>query len=348
MTPPELRLALALARVRAQRGSALELLPGADLDALAAALHRRRVLPLLGTRLIELAGAESLPGHFVEAVERARREHRAAALARLARLEVVLAALREHGIAAASLKGPLLAERVHGDVGLRSPGDLDMLVAPGDLHAASEVLQGLGHLPPADPLDARGLPRLHLALGHATEPAVELHWRVHWYEEEFSARLLDPDPVDDLAALLLFYARDGFHGVRLLADITAWWDRHGGGPGLLAGHAAAHPRLARAWRAAARVAEDLGGIPRGGLLARAPDRRADAAARLASWSQHGSREQLAANAHLVDGLLAPRERGAFAGRLAESAPGAPAVHVAKVAARWPYALARVARGPWER
>jgi hypothetical protein len=35
------------------------------------------------------------------------------------------------------------------------------------------------------------------------------------------------EPVEQLAALLLFYARDGFLGLRFVADIAAWWDRHG-------------------------------------------------------------------------------------------------------------------------
>ena len=66
---------------------------------------------------------------------------------------------------------------------------------------------------------------LHVRLLHdAGLPDIELHWRVHWYEAEFGALALaraesGPDGVrrlrteDDLAALMLYQARDGFAGL---------------------------------------------------------------------------------------------------------------------------------------
>jgi hypothetical protein len=85
-----------------------------------------------------------------------------------------------------------------------------------------------------------GLPLLHFVLVHERGelPPVELHWRVHWYERSFAReRLLPPAvdppgdwrpaPADELAALLLFYARDGFIDLRLASDLGAWWDVHG-------------------------------------------------------------------------------------------------------------------------
>ncbi|MGZ4330333.1 MAG: hypothetical protein ACXVXL_20250 [Solirubrobacteraceae bacterium] len=67
-------------------------------------------------------------------------------------------------------------------------------------------------------------------------PRVELHWRVHWYEDRFAADALEPAerpvaraplrmlPADGLATLTLIYARDGLSGLRTPADIAAWWD----------------------------------------------------------------------------------------------------------------------------
>ena len=60
---------------------------------------------------------------------------------------------------------------------------------------------------------------------------------MHWYETQFAAdalaraerpgahRPLVMQPADGLAALMLFYARDGFFGLRMAADVAAWWDR---------------------------------------------------------------------------------------------------------------------------
>ena len=56
-----------------------------------------------------------------------------------------------------------------------------------------------------------------------------------------------PAPADELAALLLYYARDGFAGLRLAADIAAWWDANGRGlpDGALDDLVGAYPALAR-------------------------------------------------------------------------------------------------------
>ena len=94
--------------------------------------------------------------------------------------------------------------------------------------------------PPTDYVQDSGLPLLHFVLVHERGelPPVELHWRVHWYEQRFAReRLLPPTagqegqwrpaPADELTSLLLFYARDGFIDLRLATDLGAWWDVHG-------------------------------------------------------------------------------------------------------------------------
>ena len=121
-----------------------------------------------------------------------------------------------------------------------------------------------------------GLPLLHFALVHERGelPPVELHWRVHWYERSFAReRLLPPavDPLDDwrpapadeLAALLLFYARDGFVDLRLATDLGAWWDVYGAElpPGALDELLHSYPAFAHAIPVALRVAERLVGLP---------------------------------------------------------------------------------------
>ena len=149
-----------------------------------------------------------------------------------------LDALEEAGIPALPLKGFALAEDVHADPGLRSYGDIDVLVPAHELHRAGEVLRPFGYVPIEEHPSQR--PDLHTVLIDRSGklPPVEVHWRVHWFEEAFSEQMLArshrhdggrrrAQPTDELAALLLFFARDGFLGLRLAADLAAWWDTCG-------------------------------------------------------------------------------------------------------------------------
>jgi N-acetylglucosaminyldiphosphoundecaprenol N-acetyl-beta-D-mannosaminyltransferase len=330
-----------------------------DYDRLVAALAQRRVLPLIGTRALEL-GADLAPEAFHAAVHAAV----AAARARGLHLEVetrrVTALLAERGIPALPLKGPLLAEEAHGDLGLRDSDDVDLLVPRSRLAAAAELLIAEGYGEPADPLRANGLPDLHLALAHPRRPSVELHWRVDFHEEGFSDELLTaaepgpdgllrPRPADLAACLLLFHARDGLYGVRRALDVAGWWERHGHGlpDDLLEELARRHPELAPSLTASAVATERVTGAPVVRWLgsARSRSRRAAAAARLADWTQSGDRDQLAAIISLADGLLSPPgQLGAFARRELVPREGAAAPHAAKMLARYAVALAAVARG----
>ncbi len=132
------------------------------------------------------------------------------------------------------------------------------------------MVRGLGYGAPTDHIQECGLPLLHFVLTHERGelPPVELHWRVHWYERAFAReRPLPPSavagdwrpaPADELAALLLFYASDGFVGLRLASDLGAWWDAYGaelradGLEELLRSYPALAPVLPTAARAAER------------------------------------------------------------------------------------------------
>jgi hypothetical protein len=151
-------------------------------------------------------------------------------------------------------------------------------------------------------------------------PPVEIHWRIHWYERRFARALLHDSrtvdgvrllsPIHQFAALLLFYARDGFVGLRLAADIAAWWDRYGSSttPAVLQGLIAEYPALAEALRAALTAAASVAGLPNetAPSTLRPRTRRAALACRLTNWDLRGDPDQVRANVKLVDGLLAPR------------------------------------------
>jgi hypothetical protein len=272
----------------------------------------------------------------------------------------VVELLAERGVRALALKGPQLAATVHDDVGLRETSDVDLLVSAGQLDATADALVAAGFEPQAERRCRDGLPDLHLVVHHPTLPEVELHWRVHWYERSFAADMLErarpgddgllrADSRDLAASLLLFYARDGFHGMRMAADIAAWSDRHRASlePAFLAEHACRYPELAPALTAAARVAERLTGTPAlewlGDAAASGP--RVELAVRLADWRQDRDRDQMAANISLIGGLLGPRGSARdFARRElvpASNAPAATAAHAVKMCSRYALALWRV-------
>lgn len=325
---------------------------GVDFTRLAEELRARRLLPLIGGRVISAAPL-LCPDTFAAQVADARTAARAQALAVHAATTWVTRRLDDEGIRALPLKGPILAEEAHGDPGLRETADVDLLVPASRLCDAAALLQREGFEPPADRLMPNGLPALHLALAHRSRPTVELHWRVHWHEEELSRQMLvaarpGPDgllrarPEDFCVCLLLFYARDGFHGVRMAADIASWWDRHchALAPAFLEDYVRRYPALAGAFAAATAVLEDTTGTPsRAWLKTRAGGRGAAMGSRLADWTQQGDRDQLAANISLAGGLLGPAgTRRSFLGRELVPAQGPSGPHAAKMLARYSVAL----------
>ncbi|MET0558988.1 MAG: nucleotidyltransferase family protein [Solirubrobacterales bacterium] len=324
----ELELAHLCTGTAARRGATAprirQLGAAVDWDELTALLRDNRLLPLLGPRLLELPGVE--PGERLAAAvseSLAAGRHQAMLLQTVA--DLVAAELDQRGIAATPLKGPSLSEAVYGDPGRRQSSDVDLLVAAEHLGEAVAVARGLGYGPPSDRVDRRGLPLLHFSLVHERGelPPLELHWRIHWYDTRFAAeRLLPPEgaatdwrpgPVDELAALLLYYGRDGFVGLRQATDLGAWWDRHGERveAGALAALAARYPRLHPVLSTSARMATLAVGLPAAARLE--PPARGRLAIDLARRAPLlRSQEQLFAQIGLIDGLLSPRRgRRAF-------------------------------------
>lgn len=322
---PEEQMVLLSAGIRARREAGREQAAqlGAALDwpRLTRMLDARRLLPTLGPRILVLAGARA-SDDFAVAVQQATDtgRRRGAFLQMIAAR--VMGALADAEIACSALKGPRLSEALYGDPGRRPSSDIDLLVAPEQLHQAVDVVRGLGYAAPTDHVEARGLPLLHFALIHERGelPPVELHWRIHWYERSFAReRLLAPAgdhtgawrpaPLDELTALLLFYARDGFVGLRLAADLGAYWDIFGAmlEPAALDASIDEYPALEHALLAAASAAERTVGLPIGRLTERVAKlgRRGRIAVHLANPNPYASESQLYAEMSLVDGLLAP-------------------------------------------
>jgi hypothetical protein len=310
-----------LERRRNTRELVASLLARTEWSRLTEALHVRRLLPTLGPRILDLAAGgagEEFAAAVTQAIEAGRRQATLLQLVGQRATDM----LADAGIRCASLKGPQLGEAIYGDVGRRLSSDIDLLVAPEELGRAVEVVRVLGYEVPTDYVEPSGLPQLHFGLRAARGelPSVEIHWRIHWYERRFAReRLLPADvdragvwrpaPVDELAALLLYYARDGFVDLRLATDLGAWWDRYGAElpRGALDELLQAYPELVRVLPVALEVAGKVVGLPTAQILERdrAFDLRDRVAIRLANPNPHASPSQIYADIGLIDGLLMP-------------------------------------------
>jgi hypothetical protein len=353
VTPPdarERRVITLLCGTEARRRAATEeisaLLAEADIKRLVLLLRRVNLLVLLGGRLLALGLSDThgLEHEVNEVVGHARRWGTAMELAGLQ----VLNHLEATGIRALPLKGSILARELYGDVAARSSIDIDILVDRDELDRAVAAVADLGWRWEANVRRPNGLPVLHERLVHPSLPRVELHWRVHWYERRFAADALaraeppaegEPlqmQPLDGLVALMLFYARDGFSGLRFPTDTAAWWDLKCGGsdrPAALDAVIERYPELAAPVRVASGLLSELVGIPMQG--AGDLPLRWRVAAGLATPFLEAGRQQAEANAGLTDVLLAPpRMAGAALSRVVHNAPGFPAERPARIPSSW--------------
>ena len=357
-------LAGASARREATGGEVQRLVGEIDVTRLIVLLTRLNMLVLIGGRLLAL-GLRDMPDLERELESYGARARGWGVITEFTALDV-LDRLRAAGIRAMPLKGSVLARQLHGDVAARTSVDIDILVSPEDLAGAVATVEGLGWRWAPDASRPGRLPLLHETLVHPSLPRIELHWRIHWYERRFAADALaratratadaplEMQPLDGLIALMLFYARDGFAGLRFPADAAALWDvKFAGSAGPAPGDLVAelYPGLMAPVSVASSLLVGLVGIPLG--HPRVAPFRWRVAAGLASPFLDGGRLQAEANAGLTDLLLAPPSaagdalrrvmRNAPADRFQPAAgPSPPAraalSHVLRVARRWALAL----------
>lgn len=119
--------------------------------------QRHGVAPLLHRKLKERYAELQMPD---ATRSRLREAYRATGIRNtriFAQLNGILQRLGEAGIDVLVLKGAHLAELVYEEVALRPMGDVDLLVRPGDLRAATRVLRSLGYEQPG--LEGSASPR---------------------------------------------------------------------------------------------------------------------------------------------------------------------------------------------
>jgi hypothetical protein len=354
---PGAERALLLALVRGYAGTeddsaAGQLIPAVDQASLTERLRRLKVLGLFGARLLELA-PEVIEEGLRSAVEDTLALGRRHALLMQSLTWRIASELETEGIRAMPLKGPFLAERLHGSGRLRLSHDIDLLVHRRDLTRAGSLLEGLGYR--RHPGNGRE-PVLHLSYGHPSAPPIDLHWRIDWYEDLYADGLLDrsrlqdnlriPAAEDELLSLLVFHSRDGLEGLRFPADVAAWWKLLGSEETIAACSRLAerHAPLRRPLEAAAIAIEQVTLLPvRSAVCPSDARRRVALAVAMMDWAGDHDERTRDVTAKVVDGMLC--ELPALPGwAMRALVPALPGTGARRLLAQLMHALALLGRG----
>jgi len=182
---PEGEVLRLLARVNPDeraRARARELLPALEWATLRALARRHGVLPLLYRALAE-SFSDEVPEEALSELRLAFQQNARANLGRIRELKRLLRILAAAEIDVLVLKGPALAEMAYGDPGLRSYGDLDILVSPEALPEAVRLATENGYAPlwALTPDQERTMLRhgYHYNLRSTQDNThLEVHWRM--------------------------------------------------------------------------------------------------------------------------------------------------------------------------
>src|SRR5688572_19708204 len=101
---------------------------------------RHRVLPRVWRNAAAL-----IPQPYAQRMHEHALRNTQSALQNIQRTIETVQLLEQHGIASIVLKGPLLAQRLYGDLGLRMCSDVDLLVRPEDSLRAARLLSDSGY-----------------------------------------------------------------------------------------------------------------------------------------------------------------------------------------------------------
>ena len=158
---------------------------------------RHDVVPLL-YRHLQQACPNSVPQDVLGAMGARYRTQSARAQRLAEELVQILARFEQEGILAVPYKGPVLAQRLYGDLSLRGFNDLDIVVLERDIPRAQELIRRFGY----ELVKLKDIGKL--AKHMRTSPGYELHFHrsdgalleLHW---RFATRMAcvrhDPDPL---------------------------------------------------------------------------------------------------------------------------------------------------------
>jgi hypothetical protein len=195
---PEVALLLACSRARlyARNFDQIRAAVDQEIDWIAltrmAMLHD--VMPLL-YRNLQQACPNSVPKNILKPLGMRYDVQTLQARSRAEELVRILSLLERHGIVAVPYKGPVLAQKVFGDLSMREFGDLDIMISESDIQKTKDLLLSLGY----DSIALRDKPDFekHVRIGRELQfyhPSKRTHVELHWH---FATRLAcikqDPD-----------------------------------------------------------------------------------------------------------------------------------------------------------
>ena len=146
----------------------------------------------------------------------------------------VLGVLHEAGVVALPVRGINLTERLYPDLSWRAIADIDLLIDPGDVHAAYRALKDVGMADAENPWNTEALERLarrsalhypELRLESAQGASVELHW--DWVERSLPTEDLCSAPEAYLVYLSRHAGKHFWYDLRWLADIELFLQEFG-------------------------------------------------------------------------------------------------------------------------
>lgn len=218
----------------------------ADETRFLAGMERHRVAPFLHARLPAAAGA-GLPERVRAGIAASASGNARRALARTAELARLEQQLAGQGIPVVCVKGPLLARALHGDVGARHAGDLDLLIDEAHAGRADQWLRAAGfrRMQPnfeLTPLQHRKYTEVRHEFGYLSADGslrLEIMWRLvnqeHFHrgvrgetpaQTALAGRMLAVLPAETAALHLLLHGADhGWFRLFWLLDIALLMQR---------------------------------------------------------------------------------------------------------------------------
>jgi hypothetical protein len=203
---------------------------GIDFEALLALAERHRMTAFVSSHLRRVA-PHCVPRAVMNELRESSRLTAARGLMLGAELIGLMRLFAAHDILALPFKGPVLAQCVYGNLGLRFMRDVDILVPPKDVHRAHELLLARGYRTETNLLPGFVAWRLdyQLCVSRPVDSAiVELHWMVtsrsvaaevgiaDLWEQRVHTRVLgEPVPCPSHEHMLVLLC---IHGAR-----HAWW-----------------------------------------------------------------------------------------------------------------------------
>jgi hypothetical protein len=158
------------------RALLLGLLRPVDWARLLVLAENHGVVGLLKSRLRDLEW-DQVPPETKQTLVEWERAQVFSSLRMTAELFRILDRFTSAGIGALTVKGPVLAVRAYGDPGMRSYGDLDLLVRQRDIRRATELMITAGYVPAVslNAIDAGKIPGQYLFSQPQSNLLVELH-----------------------------------------------------------------------------------------------------------------------------------------------------------------------------